>query len=247
MCDILDAEHLPWCDLLKNGFCRQLEWLKRSVYTGSVNRCRVRKILKYVRIRRCLSPLNMSPLSHLMNICQLSTAQQPFITLLFSAISIRAIVQSEENATLWISTKMLFQTIYLLFHKVIHIVYGLHCLLQWGSKQTGHSSYSSLSSFMCTQASQFARQNDSISNNVAAEDSSTDIPLEDTTCRPSWPLWTWLLPLFCPGLWLWSSCPHDSCSICWFQLNYSVFFLVKTITCFHWCSLFCAITYYRFF
>lgn len=64
------------------------------------------------------------------------------------------------------------------------------------AKQTGHSSYSSLSSFMRTRTSQITWQNDRDSNNVAAEDSSTDPRLEDTTCRPLWPLWTRPLPLF---------------------------------------------------
>lgn len=51
-------------------------------------------------------------------------------------------------------------------------------------ERTGHSSYSILSSFMCALTSQISWQNDRVSNNVAAEDSSSDLPLEDTTCRP---------------------------------------------------------------
>lgn len=50
-------------------------------------------------------------------------------------------------------------------------------------EQTGHSSYSSLSSLMCTQTSRIAWQNDRVSNNVAAEDASADLPPEDTTVQ----------------------------------------------------------------
>lgn len=47
-------------------------------------------------------------------------------------------------------------------------------------EQTGHLSYSSLSSFMRAQTQHIAWQSDSVSN----RDGSRALPLEDTPCRP---------------------------------------------------------------
>lgn len=69
-----------------------------------------------------------------------------------------------------------------------HFIWPTCRWLRWGSwaDRTFVILFSVL--FMFTQTSQISWQNDRVYNIAAAEDSSTDLPLEDTTCRPSWPL-----------------------------------------------------------